>query len=86
MPLSMPPQLGVGGGIPKPRKLRLASVITIAGTRTVNRRIMIGITLGRICRVITLGGEAPIATAAATYTFSLMPITAPLSILDPGMP
>ena len=86
MPLSMPPQLGVGAGIPKPRKLKEASAITMAGTRTVNKRITIGIIFGRICLNINLKGEEPIDTAAETYTFSLIAITALLTILDPGMP
>ncbi|GAI84587.1 unnamed protein product, partial [marine sediment metagenome] len=32
LPLSIPPQLGAGGGIPKPRKLKLASVRMTPGT------------------------------------------------------
>ncbi|MBA7691888.1 hypothetical protein ES703_100443 [subsurface metagenome] len=51
-----------------------------------NRTIKGAITLGRICRVSILVVEQPIASAAATYTFSLMPMVAPLSILEPPMP
>jgi hypothetical protein len=63
-PLSMPPQVGVGGGMPKPRKLKAASVIMISGTRVVNRIIVGAIRLGRICRIRILLVEQPIATLA----------------------
>ncbi|MBA7681578.1 hypothetical protein ES703_89918 [subsurface metagenome] len=72
--------------MPKPRKLRLASIRIRFGTSTLNRIIKGAIILGRICRVSILGVEQPIASAACTYTFSLMPITAPLIILEPVMP
>ncbi|GAI53475.1 unnamed protein product, partial [marine sediment metagenome] len=56
------------------------------GTRVVNRIITGAMTLGRICRVSILEVEQPTAFAASTYTFSLTPTTALLTILEPVMP
>ncbi|MBA7712251.1 hypothetical protein ES703_121223 [subsurface metagenome] len=42
--------------------------------------------MGRICRVSILRVGQPIATAAVTYTFSLMAITALLITLEPPTP
>ncbi|MBA7703347.1 hypothetical protein ES703_112132 [subsurface metagenome] len=72
--------------MPKPRKLRLASVRIIPGTRTLNWIIRGAIILGRMCRVSILVVGQPIALAASTYIFSLMLITALLTSLEPPMP
>ncbi|GAI62880.1 unnamed protein product [marine sediment metagenome] len=72
--------------MPKPRKLRPASVRITFGTRVLNRIIVGAIILGRICRVSILVVGQPIALAASTYTFSLALITAALIILEPPMP
>ena len=53
---------------------------------TLNVMITIGMTLGTTCRMNVLNLEAPTASAARKYTFSLMPITAPLITLLPPMP
>ncbi|MBA7689503.1 hypothetical protein ES703_98011 [subsurface metagenome] len=84
--LGIPPQLGSGGGMPKPRKLRAASVRITPGTVVEKRIIMGAIILGRMCRVSILRVGQPIATAASTYTFSLMAITALLTSLEPVIP
>ncbi|GAJ21682.1 unnamed protein product, partial [marine sediment metagenome] len=65
---------------------RLASVRIIPGIFTLNSIIMGAIILGRICRIRILLGGQPIATAAATYAFSLTLITALLIILEAIMP
>ncbi|MBA7591996.1 hypothetical protein ES708_34167 [subsurface metagenome] len=53
---------------------------------TENRIIVGARILGRMCWISILGVEQPIAFAASTYTFSLMPITALLIILEWAMP
>ena len=65
-PLSMAPQLGNGGWIPKPRKLRLASARMIAGMRSVSRITAGARTLGRMWRSSTRLVRPPIADAAVT--------------------
>ncbi|GAI83340.1 unnamed protein product, partial [marine sediment metagenome] len=52
--------------MPKPRKLRLASVRIAFGTRALNRIIVGAIILGRMCRVSILLVGQPIALAAST--------------------
>jgi hypothetical protein len=44
----MPPQLGVGGGIPKPRKLILASAIIAAPMPVVNMMMRGAVILGNM--------------------------------------
>jgi len=41
LPLSIPPQLGAGGGMPKPRKLKPASAKITEGT-VIEKMIIIG--------------------------------------------
>ena len=72
--------------MPKPRKLRAASPKIILGTVAENRMMMVGIILGRICRVMIFVVGLPIATAASTYIFSRMAITALLMILETPIP
>ena len=60
------PQLGSGGGIPKPRKLRPASIRMISGTSIVNRITAVGRMLGRMCLNRILGMEQPVLRAAST--------------------
>ena len=69
------PQLGVGGGMPRPRKLRLASERMIPGTIVVYRTMMGAMILGRIWRISTLEVELPIARAASRYKSSLVSVT-----------
>ena len=85
-PLSIPPQLGVGGGIPNPRKLKPASTITTAGIRILKSTIMGAMILGKISRISILRVEHPVAAAADTYMFCLTLITVPLMILEPPIP
>jgi hypothetical protein len=62
-PLSIPPQLGFGGGIPKPRKLKPASARIVPGIDIV-KIIMIGARiLGKTCFLSIDHVELPIATA-----------------------
>jgi hypothetical protein len=72
--------------MPKPRKLRAASDKIAIGTCVENKMIIAGIVLGRICRVMIFVVGLPIATAAFTYIFSLMLITALLIILEASIP
>jgi hypothetical protein len=76
----------LGGGKPKPRKLRLASCKIITGTKVENNIIRDGIIFGKICLVSILKGEQPILCAACRYTFSLMLRVALLTILEPEIP
>ena len=85
-PLSIPPQLGSGGGTPRPRKLRDASIRIINGTFIENRMMMGAMMFGRMCWKITLGVESPRAIAEFIYTFSLTPITRLRTILVLPMP
>ena len=84
--LSRPPQSGIPGGRPNPRKPRAAKVRITSPIRMLNEMIMIGIRLGTTCRRNGLNLELPIASAASKYTFSLMPMTALRITLLPAMP
>jgi hypothetical protein len=85
-PLIIPPQLGVGGGIPNPRKLKLASD-KITTPIFVEKRIIIEAVIFRnIWRVSILHVEQPMTCAADMYIFSLILITAPLIIREPPIP
>ena len=67
---SMLPQVGVGGGMPTPRKPSAASMM-IATPRCVVARIKYGAThCGRMCRAIMRICEAPRPRAASTYESS----------------
>ena len=65
-PDSMPPQVGAGGGTPRPRKARPDSARITAPTRVVNSTITGAITLGRMCFHRMRGSEAPVDCAACT--------------------
>ncbi len=82
----MAPQLTAGGGIPKPRKLKLASVRIIAGILVVNCTIIGAMILGIIwSKIILMVGE-PAETAAWIYIFCLIVMVALLINLEPVMP
>ena len=72
----MLPQLGNGGGTPKPRKLNVASAIIAFPISRVKITIMIAVILGKICRSIMCGVDIPRTLAASTYKFFLIAITA----------
>src|SRR5205823_14297145 len=61
--VSMFPQLGVGGRIPRPRKLSADSRSTIAPTSIAASTKIRGRTFGRMCLNITYVCVAPIACA-----------------------
>ena len=60
--LSRPPQSGVAGGRPNPRKLREAAAIITPPTVMLNMMIMTGIILGRTCRISVVVLGLPIAS------------------------
>ena len=65
LPLNIPPQLGAGGGMPKPRKLSDASPRMTPGTAS-EKLMMIGARmLGRMWRNRTREVEPPMATDAS---------------------
>src|SRR4030095_12324180 len=61
----MAPQLGVGGGSPRPRKDSEASAMMVRATEKVVTTMRGGSTLGKRCRVTTWRAGAPSALAAA---------------------
>ena len=82
----MAPQLTAGGGIPKPRKLKLASVRIIAGDPVEGCTIIGAMILGIIwSKIILMVGE-PAETAAWIYIFCLIVMVALLINLEPVMP
>ena len=68
--LSIPPQVGSGGGTPNPRKLIIASVRIAFPTFRLKMTISGAIIFGKICRLSVFEVGEPIARAASTYTFS----------------
>jgi hypothetical protein len=62
----MRPQLGVGGGTPRPRKLRAASSSKMSEVLSAAITTMIGKTLGRMCSAINRRDGAPSAWAPTT--------------------
>src|SRR5439155_19165520 len=70
-PASILPQVGVGGGIPTPKKPSAAAMM-MATPKCVVARMRYGAThWGRIGLAMILNGEDPIARAASTYAISL---------------
>ena len=67
VPPSMPPQVGVGGGGPKPRKERLASTMIVLPNWTEAKMMMGAVTLGRMCWNTIRVPVAPTARAASMY-------------------
>ena len=61
--LSIPPQLGISIGRPKPRKLKAASEMITPPTLMLNTTIIGAAILGSTWRTIIFHCEAPIATA-----------------------
>ncbi|MBA7649104.1 hypothetical protein ES703_56898 [subsurface metagenome] len=72
--------------MPKPRKLKPASLRITPGTANEKLIIMGAVILGRRCRVNILWVGHPIATAACIYAFSLILITTLLENLEPVRP
>ena len=85
-PDSMPPQVGVGGGTPRPRNDRLDSARMTVPTRVVNSTMIGGMMFGRMCRHRMRLVEAPIDWAACTYMFSRTETTAERMMREPAMP
>ena len=86
VPLSMLPQVGAGGGTPRPRNERPASVRITAPMRVVNSTITTGMTFGTMWRIRMCHVRAPIDCAAWVYMFSFTEITAPRTMREPAMP
>ena len=84
--LSMPPQLGCGGGMPKPRKLIVDSLRITAPSEMVNTTITGGQTCGRTWRSRMRQVPAPTARAASTYAFCLVLSTTPRTVRMLPMP
>ena len=72
------PQDGVGGGMPSPRKLNVASVIIIIPTDKVIIMINGLIMFGKICLIMILNEELPIIRACATKSASFNLRASPL--------
>ncbi|MNI53788.1 hypothetical protein D3C73_1086420 [compost metagenome] len=75
--LNIPPQETAGGFMPKPKKLREASIIIVVATLIVDMTIKEDMTLGRICVKIILTSLAPTALAAFTKSRSFTLSTSP---------
>src|ERR1044071_6241451 len=69
------PQLGVGGGTPMPRKLRLASSIMSSGMASTKPTMIGEIEFGMRWHRMMYQGDAPSACAARTNSFSLNDFT-----------
>jgi hypothetical protein len=84
--LSISPHEGVGGCVPTPRKLSVASM-RIALPNQMDAMMRIGaVTLGRMWLRMMRGCRQPMAWAASTYRFCLAAITAPRTMRElPGM-
>src|SRR5262245_40474582 len=76
LPDSIPPQVGAGGGTPRPRNARPDSARITKPTRVVNNTMMGGNTLGRMWRHRIQGVDAPIDCAACKYMLSRTDTTA----------
>ena len=85
-PLSIAPQLGVGGPMPKPRKLSPASARMYPGTLPENSTMVGARMLGSTWRNRMRPVPLPIACAAARYMSSLMRITVLRISREPTMP
>src|SRR5262249_18484683 len=71
------PQVGVGGGIPAPRKLKIASVMITHPTCRVSITTNVLATLGKMCHAMMQRLEVPIVCEALTKSRSLRLITSP---------
>src|SRR5699024_1653075 len=68
--ISIFPQLGISGGTPTPIKLSPASATIYVASNSVAWTIIVVITFGIKCFMITLDGFDPMEVAAKTYSFS----------------
>ena len=68
--LTMTPQSAVGGWVPSPRKLRLASNRMAVAIQRVDITIMSPAIFGKICLVMIFVFDWPVALLASTYTCS----------------
>ncbi len=64
---SIAPQSGVGGRIPRPRKLSAAPAMMAPGMPSVTRTMIGADTLGRTCRKTMRRSPHPATRAASTY-------------------
>ena len=81
----MPPQVGVGGGVPNPRKLSAASITMALPSHTVAMTRMGANTFGSTWRATTRPGDAPSAWAASTKVSCFTASTVPRTTRDaPG--
>ncbi len=64
--LTIAPQAAVGGGMPAPRKLRIASVRISCPTRNVAMTITVLMQPVRMCQISILNVDAPTTLASAT--------------------
>src|SRR3989454_11460493 len=71
------PQLGGGGWVPRPRKLRVASTMIDVAMPSVVVTMMGARQFGRTWRKRIQGSRTPRARQASTYSFSLMDSTLP---------
>ena len=62
----MPPQVGISGGTPRPRKLRLASEMIAVAMAKVPITMADCIRLGRMCLTMMRVSRAPSDRAAST--------------------
>src|SRR5207249_934821 len=76
-PLSIAPQVGVGGGVPRPSKLTAASMTMAFPSHTVAMTRIGANTFGSTCRATIRPGEAPKARAASMNVCCLTASTVP---------
>src|SRR5688572_22533277 len=71
------PQLGVGGWVPRPRKLSVASTMIEVAMPRVVVTMMGARQLGRMWRARIIGSRTPRARQDSMYSFSLIESTLP---------
>ena len=63
---SIPPQFAAGGGMPSPRKLRLARARMASATWNVALTMIVPMAFGMMCRMIIRRRDPPIIQTAST--------------------
>ena len=86
LPDSMAPQVGAGGGTPRPRKDRPDSARMTVPTRVVSSTMMGAITFGNMWCHRIRGAAAPMDCAACTYMCSRTDTTDERTMREPPMP
>ena len=79
----MLPQLGISGGVPAPRKLRIASMITAEAQTKVACTIRGAKVFGRMCRIRMLGSLVPTEIAASTPAWAEQVTGVPAAQIGP---